>query len=289
VNAPRTNLAPTDPVIDLDAYFARIGYRGPRSATLETLSGIHAGHAQAVPFENLNPLLKWPVRLDPASLEQKLVRDGRGGWCYEHNMLLSYVLRALGFRVTWLAARVLYNAAEGAAPARSHMLLRIDLGDQPYIADVGFGGLTLTAPLRLEPDIEQSTPHEPFRLIRASEEFVQQAKIHGAWKTLYRFALHEQLLADYEVSNWYLSNHPESIFVTGLIAARPDSDRRYTLRNNELLVHHLDGRTERRVLGSPAELRSALEGPLRLRLPDSPALDAILQRFAHPVGSPVAT
>jgi N-hydroxyarylamine O-acetyltransferase len=276
-------------VIDLDAYFARIGYAEPRCATLETLRGIHARHAQAIPFENLNPLLKWPVRLDPASLEQKLVRDGRGGWCYEHNLLLSHALRALGFRVTWLAARVLYNAAEGAAPARSHMLLRIDLDDQPYIADVGFGGLTLTAPLRLEADTEQSTPHEPFRLIRAGEEFVQQAKIHGSWKSLYRFALHEQLLADYEVSNWYLSNHPESIFVTGLIAARPDPGRRYTLRNNELLVHHLDGKTERRVITSAAELRAALEGPLRVRLPVSPQLDAVLERFAHPAGRTAAT
>jgi N-hydroxyarylamine O-acetyltransferase len=217
------------------------------------------------------------------------VREGRGGWCYEHNLLLGHVLRALGFRVTWLAARVLYNAAEGAAPARSHMLLRIDLGDQPYIADVGFGGLTLTAPLRLEADTEQSTPHEPFRLIRVGEEFVQQAKVQEGWKTLYRFALHEQLLADYEVSNWYLSNHPESIFVTGLVAARPDPDRRYTLRNNELVVHHLDGRTERRVLGSAAELRAALEDPLRLRLPNSPQLEAVLEHFAHPAGSPATT
>jgi N-hydroxyarylamine O-acetyltransferase len=237
----------------------------------------------------LNPLLKWPVRLDPASLEQKLVRDGRGGWCYEHNLLLSHVLRALGFRVTWLAARVLYNAAEGAAPARSHMLLRVDLDDQPYIADVGFGGLTLTAPLRLEADTEQSTPHESFRLIRAGEEFVQQAKIQAAWKTLYRFALHEQLLADYEVSNWYLSNHPESIFVTGLIAARPDPERRYTLRNNELVVHHLNSKPEHRILGSAAELRAALEGPLRVRLPDSPHLDTVLERFTHAATHTVAT
>jgi N-hydroxyarylamine O-acetyltransferase len=222
------------------------------------------------------------VRLDPVSLQEKLVQKGRGGWCYEHNLLFSYVLRSLGFRVTWLAARVLWNAPEGVVPARSHMLVRVDLNGKVYIADVGFGGLTLTAPLRLEADVEQHTPHGPFRLIRAGDEFVQQAKVQDTWQTLYRFALHEQVLADYEVSNWYLSHHPESIFTTGIIAARPDADRRYALRNNELAVHFLNGQTERKTLANAAELRQALEGPFRITLPDSPELDAALQRATAP-------
>jgi len=207
------------------------------------------------------------------------VRDGRGGYCFEQNLLFSHALKALGFKVTGLAARVLWNAPEGAITARGHMLLRIDLNDERFIADVGFGGMTLTGPLRLEPDIEQATPHEPFRLLKAGEEFVMQAKAGGAWKSLYRFDLQEQLLPDYEVTNWYLSNHPNSHFVTGLIAARPASDRRYALRNNELAVHHLNGSTERRVLTNAAELRETLEGAFRLTLPDTPELDAALQQL----------
>ena len=91
---------------------------------------------------------------------------------------------------------------------------------------------------------------------------------------------HEQQLADYEVTNWYLSNHPDSHFVNGLIAARAAPDRRYALRNNELAVHHLDGNTERSVLATVAQLRAALEGPFGLTLPDAPELDAALARFA---------
>ena len=106
-----------------------------------------------------------------------------------------------------------------------------------------------------------------------------QAHVGGAWKPLYRFDLQEQLLPDYEVTNWYLSNHPESQFVTGLIAARAERDRRYALRNNELVVHHVNGRTERRVLTSVAGLRSALEDAFRLTLPAGPELDAALARL----------
>jgi N-hydroxyarylamine O-acetyltransferase len=267
------------PEFDLDAYFERIGYSGPRAATIDTLEAIHARHPQAIAFENLNPLLGWPVRLDPASLEQKLVREGRGGYCFEQNLLLSHALDALGFDVSGLAARVLWNAPEGDVRARTHMVLLVKLRGGPYVADVGFGGLTLTAPLRLEVDIEQATPHEPFRLLTTGDAFVMQARVGGAWKSLYRFDLQEQLLPDYEVTNWYLSNHPQSHFVTGLIAARTDRDRRYALRNNELAVHHMNGQTERRVLASAADVRAALEEAFRLTLPAGPELDAALERI----------
>ena len=136
------------PAIDLDAYFHRVGYAGPRAATLEALRWLHARHAEAIPYENLDPLVGRPVRLDPASLERKLVRGGRGGYCFEQNLLFRHVLEALGFRVTGLAARVLWNAVEGVVPPRGHMVLRVELADGPYLADVGFGGQSLTGPLR---------------------------------------------------------------------------------------------------------------------------------------------
>ena len=270
--------------LDLDAYFERIGYEGSRSPDLETLAALHLHHPQAIPFENLNPFLRWPVRLGAASLEQKLVRDGRGGYCYEHNLFFSHVLRRLGFRVKELAARVLLNVPEGTVRPRSHMLLLVDLDEGRYVADVGFGGLTLTGPLRLDVDVEQRTPHEWFRLIGAGEEFVMQAKIAGSWRSLYAFDLQEQVLADYEVSSWYLCNHPSSHFVTGLVAARPDGDRRYALRGNEFAVHHMNGLTERRALTQAGDLRRVLEDAFRVTLPDGSELDAALARVVAPAG-----
>ena len=267
----------TLPAIDLEAYFRRIGYTGEHAPSLATLKAIHARHAEAIAFENLDPLMGWPVRLDLDSLQQKLVRGGRGGYCYEQNLLFASVLSALGFQITGLAARVLWQAPEGTIRPRTHMLLRVDLDAAPYIADVGFGGVTLTGPLRLEPDVEQVTPNEPFRLLEAEGGFVMQARIREAWTSLYRFDLQEQLLADYELANWYLSNHPQSRFVTGLLAARPAADRRYALLDNELAVHHLNGHTEKRVLASVVEMRETLERDFLLTLPRAPELDAALE------------
>src|SRR5690606_17659533 len=109
-------------------------------------------------------------------LEQKLVLSGRGGYCFEHNRLFGAVLESLGFDVTGLAARVLWEREPGSVMPRTHMLLTVDVAGEPYIADVGFGGLTLTAPLRLVPDLEQPTPHETFRVQRRDDGFVLEVR-----------------------------------------------------------------------------------------------------------------
>jgi N-hydroxyarylamine O-acetyltransferase len=265
---------------DLNAYFQRIGYAdGPRAATLDTLRALHLHHAQAIPFENLDPLSGHPVKLDLRSLEGKLVHAERGGYCFEHNLLFSHVLRELGFRVAGLAARVLWNAPEGAVHPRSHMLLRVDFGAEPYIADVGFGGQTLTGPLQLSKDVVQPTPHEPYRLIGQDGDFVLQTQVRDTWKSLYRFDLQEQFQVDYEVSSWYLCNHPQSPFVTNLMAARPIPGGRYGLFNNQLTLHPLNGQTEQRRLGSADEIRAALQTHLGLQVPANPVINEALARL----------
>jgi N-hydroxyarylamine O-acetyltransferase len=268
-------------MFDLDAYFARIGYFGERSPTLETLRVLHFHHTQSIPFENLNPLLGWPVDLDSSALHEKLIRNRRGGYCYEQNLLFRHALENMGFQVTGLAARVSWNNPEGVMLPRTHMLLRVDLNGRAYIADVGFGNLTLTTPLRMETDIEQTTPHEPFRIIEGGGEFVLQAKVRDAWNALYSFTLQPQLMPDYEMGNWYVSRHPKSRFVNGLIVARAAPERRYALLNNEFAVHHLNGKTERRTLPTVAAIREVLEGPMGLRLPPGPELDVALRRLTE--------
>jgi len=109
-----------DTAVDLDAYFARIGFDGARAPTLDTLRAIHAAHPAAIAFENLDPLMGRPVALGIGSIHDKLVQQKRGGYCFELNALFAHALTALGFKVKGLAARVLLNHAAGAT-RRSHM------------------------------------------------------------------------------------------------------------------------------------------------------------------------
>lgn len=265
---------------ELEFYFNRIDYDGPREASLDVLNTLHFLHPQTFPFENLNPYLKIPVKLDLESLQQKMIEEKRGGYCFEQNLLFKAVLEELGFEVKGLAARILWNQPEGTTTSRGHMLLLINLAGQKYIADVGFGGLTLTAPLKLEPNREHYTPHESFRLLeKVKDEYILQAKVKKEWKSIYSFDLQEQCLPDYEVTNWYLSNHPDSHFVTGLIAARPDEGMRYSLHGNKLSIHHLNGKTIKQVFKTASDLRKALEKYFSLSLKQFPNLNEALEKL----------
>ncbi|MBX3445381.1 MAG: arylamine N-acetyltransferase [Parvibaculaceae bacterium] len=248
----------TDDTIDLDAYFRRIGYEGPRTPTLDTLKAIHYAHALSIPFENLDVLAKRPINLDLASLQKKLVADGRGGYCFEVNALFAAALKALGFDFTTLIGRVRWMSPEEVDTARSHMLIRVELPEGPYIADVGFGGLTMTGPIRFETGIEQQTPHEPRRLLPHHDGFELQAKIAGDWTPIYRFTLEPHRRTDYEVASWYTSTHPSSIFVQFLIAGRPQEDKWISLLNRDFKIRGLDGKAEARKLESVDEIAEVL-------------------------------
>ncbi len=267
--------------MDLDRYCSRIGYTGPREASLEVLRALHARHTEAIAFENLNPLLGLPVPLDPESLMRKMVEGRRGGWCFEQNWLFRLALEAVGFQVRGLAARVLWGAPEGRLAPRSHMVLEIDLEGRPYLADVGFGGVSLTGPIRLEPDLEQATPHETFRLRHLDrEEFVLEVRL-GQWAPMYRFRLEEHLLPDYEVSSFYLCQHPDSFFRRDLVAARAFPGGRITLRNNKLTTYPVGRPSESVTLSSATALRDSLERDFLLDVPNHPELAPSLARIAQ--------
>ncbi|MFN3549545.1 MAG: arylamine N-acetyltransferase family protein [Mesorhizobium sp.] len=259
---------------DLDAYFARIGYVGPREATLDVLKQLHALHPVAIAFENLDSFLGRPVRLDLPSLEGKLVNSRRGGYCFEQNTLFWKVLTALGFEVSGLAARVLWNQPEDTINPRSHMLLRVELDGAPWLADVGFGGVTQTAPLLLAPDAVQDTPHEPYRVLETGDHFRLQAEIGGEWRTIFRFDLTEQFDVDFIVSSHFVSTWPASQFVTSIMAARALPGRRLALRNDRMTVHETGGPSRQTHFTSAADLRAALAADFGIDVPEPARFDA---------------
>jgi N-hydroxyarylamine O-acetyltransferase len=259
--------------IDLQAYLRRIGWHGLARADMPTLQGIIAAHVATIPFENLNPLLGLPVELAPAALERKLVHEGRGGYCFEQNLLLEAALRAIGFEVSGLIARVLWTRAEDAVTPQTHMLLRIELAGESWLVDVGFGGQTLVGVLRLQADAEQATLLEPFRLVQVDGDWRMQSLVRGQWLSLYRFDLRPVPLIDYVVANHYVATHPDSNFVNHLNVARTASNSRLSLRDREFVVRRIGHEPERRTLGSVAEIRQVLETEFLIRLPAHPQLD----------------
>jgi arylamine N-acetyltransferase len=251
--------------LDLNAYFERIGYRGEAAPTFDVLQELVAAHIQTIPFENLDPLLGVPVDdLSAEALADKLVRRGRGGYCYEHNGLMGYVLEALGCGVRRFKARVVWGAPPGAPiPSQTHTLLGVSLPGAPQLllVDVGFGGQTPTSPLRLETGSVQQTAHEPYRLQERRSGLVLEALIRDQWQSLYEFSTRTAPPIDLQVGSWYVSTHPSSHFVTSLMVSLVTPDGRCNLSGRHLAVHR-DGATE------------------KVELPDAAAVvDTLIDRF----------
>lgn len=245
---------------DLPAYFDRIGYRGPAEPTLETLHTLVAGHNRTIPFENLDPLMGTPVvDLSEDALTDKLVRRRRGGYCYEQNGLMSYVLAAIGFGVEPLAGRVWWMHTSGRMPAETHQALSVTVPgvDGPWLVDVGFGGQTLPSPIRLEVGPVQQTRHEPYRIRERGDDLLLEALVRDEWQALYTFNIRPHPEIDRQVGSWYVSTYPDSHFVTGLNVALVTDDARWNLRGRNLAIHRADG-TERIALRTAADVLATL-------------------------------
>lgn len=263
--------------VDLDAYLTRIRYAGPREPTLAALRGLVLAHATSIPFENLDVLLGRGISLADRDVERKLVHDRRGGYCFEQNSLLLRALTALGLTASPLSARVRLKAPRDFVPPRTHLFVRVDIDGVPWLADVGVGGLSPTAPIRLDVlDDEQPTPHEPRRIVREdrtpSPRYFHQARLGDAWADVYELTLEEMPPIDREVGNWWTSTSPQSKFRQNLMVAlaRPDGTR-LSILNREFTHRRGADLLERFELADTGHLLTVLAERFGIRLPvDTP-------------------
>jgi arylamine N-acetyltransferase len=265
-------------------YMARIGYDGPTGPTEELLHALVAAHGRTIPFENLDPLMGVPVDdLGPEVLSEKLVGRRRGGYCYEQNGLVGYVLEALGYGIDRIAGRVVWMLGPDAPlPAMTHQVLAVTVPGEHdrFLVDVGFGGQTLSSPIRLVAGPEQATRHELYRIVEEGEHLILQAQVREQWLTLYEFTTQPRPRIDLEVGSWYVSTHPASIFVKGLSVALVTDEARYNLRGRNLAIHRKDG-SEKVRFDTAAEVLDALDERFHIDVDDLGDRDVVEARVGQ--------
>lgn len=268
----------TEPfMLDLHSYLRRLGYSSAPPPTLETLRELQLRHTAEFPFETLATLMRTPVQVEPAAIQDKLLRQGRGGYCFELNRLFLLLLQALGFEARGLTGRVLMGGPEDALPPRTHMLVLVTIDGVRHIADVGFGGMVPTAPLLLDSEAQQATPHEPYRLTLVDGSYTLRALVAGSWRAMYVFDLQVVADIDYVVGNWYVCTHPDSPFLGQLIAARIGPGLRKTLNNGSFAIHRLGQDSERVQLQSVDAVLEVLRDEFGIRLTEHPELRGIIE------------
>ncbi len=237
------------------AYLDRIGYAGPVAPPLEVLRNIHYAHLLAVPFENLDISFGRKIVLDEQAFVRKIVERRRGGFCYELNTAFAALLRALGFQVTLLSARVARQDGT-ESPEFEHLTLRVDL-DEPWLADVGFGDLFLE-PLRIQPGLEQADRAGTFRIVERGERLVlEKQQPDGTWRGQYSFTFQSRRLEEFTGMCEYHQTSPESHFTQNKICSRATAEGRITLAGMKLIVTR-NGQREERTLASELEWQEVL-------------------------------
>jgi N-hydroxyarylamine O-acetyltransferase len=222
-------------IFDLDSYFGRINYSGSTDVSEETLRDIHIAHTLNVPFENLDVFYRRPIPLDGTSLYKKIVKEKRGGYCFEMNGIFSLVLQKMGFKVTNLLARVTVDGIHYTT--KTHQAMLVEIKGNRWLADVGFGNDGIIAPLILEEHTEQKQFAHTYRLMNHSSfGYVIQKKEGDGYNPLYAFTLEECFPEDFLMSNHFTSTFPESFFLKMRMCTMPTRDGRITLTDSHFKV-----------------------------------------------------
>ncbi|MCO5259117.1 MAG: arylamine N-acetyltransferase [Crocinitomicaceae bacterium] len=253
-------------------YCKRIGFDKKAIPNYATLAEIQQKHCAAIPFENLNPLLELPVDLRLDKIFEKIVHGGRGGYCFEQNLLLLEALKQIGFTVRGLLGRA--GNDENSA-GRTHLILLVHLDGEDYIVDVGYGGFVPTAPLLLHTEMAQKTPNEDFRILKKEHEYRMEINIFGKWRRLYEFDLQHQKHMDYEVANWYTATSPESRFTQMPIIAIANTDSRYTLTGQNFTIYSRHQQSKKVALKTLDEVRDVLERYFKINLSELKGFDRL--------------
>ncbi|WP_375767266.1 arylamine N-acetyltransferase [Archangium gephyra] len=255
--------------MDIGQYLRRLGYAGPREPTLETLRALHLRHLEAVPFENLDIHGGRPIVLDEAAFFDKVVRNHRGGFCYELNGLFAALLRALGFQVTYLSGRVSPDGVHPSGPEFDHLVLEVSLDGSSWLADVGFGE-GFAEPLPLVPGQWDSAGLR-FHLERLGEDWsLWQEAPGGGRKLLYVFSRMPRRLEEFSEMCRYHQTSPDSFFLKSTLCSLKTPTGRVTLSGHRLLLTEQGQRVER-TLGGQEDIERALLEHFGVRLPRPPA------------------
>lgn len=219
--------------VKVEKYFRRIGLEMPETIVPdgELLKKLHFAHCTTVPYENLDIIRNIPLRLDDEGLYQKVVEEGKGGYCFELNGLFAWLLRELGYKVTEYASR--YLRGESSIPMRRHRVLKVEATDGVYCADVGIGEVCPRYPLKLVEGLEQSQFDECYRFDKDEAlGWVLMDLYKGQWRRFYSFTEEPQLPQDYIALSFYCEKHPDSPFIHAEMFSLKTDTGRITLDGN---------------------------------------------------------
>lgn len=213
---------------EIETYLGRIGCVGLVIPNLQTLEAIHFAHIQSIVFESLDIHLGRSIEIDIANIFDKVVRRGRGGFCFELNTLFASLLHSLGYEVTVHAARVVTSGAKWIP--FGHVCLNVAVEGKTWLVDVGFGN-SFQRPLEIGKTGEQVDEAGSHKLERVEEGWFLSSRIYGdAFDPEYRFDIVPRHLDEFRDRCHWTQTSLESGFTRAILVTRPFAGGRMTIQ-----------------------------------------------------------
>ncbi|MEQ5841842.1 arylamine N-acetyltransferase [Paraburkholderia acidicola] len=222
--------------MQIERYLTRLDFRATPKPDVATLHDLHRAHMQAVPFENLDIHLGRKIVLDENLLFRKIVERRRGGICYELNGLFARLLTDIGFNVSMVAAEVFKDDGT-TGPLFDHMALLVEIDNERYLADVGFGD-SFIGPLRLSDAGDQTQDRRIYRIQQDANMFTVMAESgvnNNVMKPSFRFSTQPRQLSDFDEMCTYHQTSVHSHFTRKEICSRATLSGRITLSGTQLI------------------------------------------------------
>jgi arylamine N-acetyltransferase len=221
---------------EVKAYLDRIGFNGTLDGSVQTLAKLQECHLNKIPYENFDILRNIPLSLEITDLHNKIVQRGRGGYCFELNILFGWLLEQLGYPVTNLFARF-WRDEGNTPPKRRHHVLSVTAEGRAYLCDVGVGGIVPLWPIQMIERMEHQQGEECYRLEKdPTYGWVLCEYKRNQWNWIYSFSEEQQFAKDYIMASYWCENAPDSIFRKQPMVAIRTPEGRNTIASNEFRI-----------------------------------------------------
>lgn len=223
-----------DEIPSVAEYLERLKLPVAPSSDIEGLNCLIRAHISAIPFENLEIFYgEQTPSLATVDLFEKMVRQKRGGYCFELNGLFQKLLVALGFQAYCVGVRILDG--KDYLPPVSHRGVIVEFADGLYYADVGFGGPGPVSAIRMANVWQQSGSRE-YRCETVNNVSTIWKRDNTGDSVLFRFGINPWDEVDFLGPNYVTSVPEDCYFRTELVISRVTPSGYVSLENKVLHI-----------------------------------------------------
>lgn len=220
--------------MNTNAYLERICFNKFPCINLDTLIQLHECHVTHVPFENLDIHNDKNIKLEESHLFQKIVKNVRGGFCYEVNYLFQLLLTNIGFDSYIISAQIFDNDQLG--PEFDHMALIIKLNNAFWLADVGFGDL-FVKPLNINKKSIQFDGRNYFKIKALGKDsfLLLMSDNETDFEKKYKFDINKKKITQFHEQCSFKQSSSQSYFVKNKVVTRVTPKGRKTIFNSKYI------------------------------------------------------